>query len=258
MNLLEEEIRGLEDRDLGADDVIKEEDEEEDDGPDDDGDVDVRGEDDAIITPKKRRISARPKYQPRSSILKRFIPFGQRRKCNVQNSHDADIYEATMGPSRSNRLSAGNLPAVSGSVGSLDPPSPVIGSRPVLGRRRALSTGQESSDDRMGSSERRTSISSNSSHERDIWSTSAHLSLGLVEMDQDMVPDFAKPSANSGDEIDGLEEDRPVFVWTANHDRATVLRIGFKKRISAVWLEVYSLKQYVDLNLTAFEKILKK
>jgi phosphate transporter len=31
-----------------------------------------------------------------------------------------------------------------------------------------------------------------------------------------------------------------------------------KKRISALWLDLYALKQYVDLNLTAFEKILKK
>jgi hypothetical protein len=54
------------------------------------------------------------------------------------------------------------------------------------------------------------------------------------------------------------DDGRAVFVWTANNDYATVVRIGFKKRISALWLEAYALKQYVDLNLTAFEKILKK
>jgi phosphate transporter len=62
---------------------------------------------------------------------------------------------------------------------------------------------------------------------------------------------------NAEDESGEMEQ-RPVYVWTANNDYGTVLRIGFKKRISAVWLEAYALKQYVDLNLTAFEKILKK
>ena len=102
-------------------------------------------------------------------------------------------------------------------------------------------------------------MSSNSSHERDIWTmTRNHLSLGLVEMDPGMVPDFARPPRTDSNGQEDPEEERPVFVWTASHDRATVLRIGFKKRISAVWLDVYSLKQYVELNLTAFEKILKK
>lgn len=49
-----------------------------------------------------------------------------------------------------------------------------------------------------------------------------------------------------------------AYIWTANTDYGKVLRIGFKKRIATLWLDANSLKQYVDLNLTAFEKILKK
>jgi phosphate transporter len=48
------------------------------------------------------------------------------------------------------------------------------------------------------------------------------------------------------------------YIWTANSDYGKVVRIGFKKRIAALWLEGNSLGQYTELNMTAFEKILKK
>lgn len=68
------------------------------------------------------------------------------------------------------------------------------------------------------------------------------------------------PEASKGDQEEDEHEDdgRPVYVWTGSNDYATVMRLSFKRRISEVWLEAYALKQYVDLNLTAFEKILKK
>lgn len=58
--------------------------------------------------------------------------------------------------------------------------------------------------------------------------------------------------------MDLENEEGDAFIWTANTDYGKVLRIGFKKRIAALWLDANSLKQYVELNLTAFEKILKK
>jgi len=78
-------------------------------------------------------------------------------------------------------------------------------------------------------------------------------------MDASEVPEFQPaPVEVETEEEEEEDESRPVFVWTGTNDHATVMRIGFKKRISAVWLEAYALKQYVELNLTAFEKILKK
>ncbi|ORX38546.1 SPX domain-domain-containing protein [Kockovaella imperatae] len=263
VELLEEEIAALEYRDLGADDVIKEVDEEDEEGPEDDDDVEARGESDQLISPRYRRTSARPRFKPRASLFGRFTsPFKARRSANL-STHETDILEASVG--RQSRLAppGHGMTASVSTLGAGEPVSPSLQGSRTMPKRRAPSSDHDSAEDRMLAAERRTSMSSNSSHERDIWTTRTHLSLGLVEMDPDMVPDFARHTLASTENRENGEahednEEHPVFVWTASHDRATVLRIGFKKRISAVWLDVYSLKQYVDLNLTAFEKILKK
>lgn len=53
-------------------------------------------------------------------------------------------------------------------------------------------------------------------------------------------------------------DDGVAYIWTASSDYGKVLRIGFKKRIASLWLDGHSLRGYADLNMTAFEKILKK
>ena len=266
LEILEDEVRVLEDRDLGTDDVIKEEDEDEGDPDEEDGE---RSEGEALLSPRINGNStpARPKFRPRQSIFNRFTAgLGGRRRKPVKTIDQADILEAALAPPLGRRRSSSQPRGMTASVSTLGGASQATGqeegssSSPLLHGARSLSKlGRRSSEmeheDSGGGLDRRTSISSNSSH-GEFWSTRRrHLSLGLVQMDEDDVPPFAR-----GDDADahGFDGARPVFVWTANNDYATVVRIGFKKRISALWLEAYALKQYVDLNLTAFEKILKK
>jgi phosphate transporter len=120
-----------------------------------------------------------------------------------------------------------------------------------------------------GTLDRRMSMSSNSSHEPDRDFSSRHRlqELGLVQLDPVTVPFWAASplmdeeeggASGANGNGNGRNEAAPVYMWTANNGYAMVMRISFKKRISAVWLEAYALKQYVELNLTAFEKILKK
>lgn len=66
--------------------------------------------------------------------------------------------------------------------------------------------------------------------------------------------DASQLPADRGGERDGFTP----YIWSATTDYGKVVRIGFKKRIAQLWLEGNSLRQYVDLNMTAFEKILKK
>ena len=267
LEILEDEVLVLEDRDLGTDDVIKEEDEDEGDPDDEDGD---RSEGEALLSPRinPNATPARPKFQPRRSIFNRFTAgLGGRRRKGVKTIDQADILEAALAPPLDRRRSSsmprnGMMASVSTLGGASQAAGPDEGSSssPLLSSARSMPKlgGRRSSEmehDDSGGHDRRTSISSNSSH-GEFWSARRrHLSLGLVQMDEDDVPSFAR-----GDDVDanGFDGARPTFVWTANNDYATVVRIGFKKRISALWLEAYALKQYVDLNLTAFEKILKK
>ncbi|WVQ99989.1 hypothetical protein IAU59_007132 [Kwoniella sp. CBS 9459] len=272
--LLEEEIAGLEERDLGQDDTIKEVEEEDEDA---EGGL---GESQQLLG--SPAISPGPRSAPlrqRPSIVGRFKRFGRRRSV-MNNPDEADLLEAsipqTLRNPRSRSSNRGSRPGMSDSVSSgyfEDTPaiSPNPGKVPLPRKPRRSSDLDSSVDDLNGNgnshAERRTSVSSVSSHEGDFaWpSRTRYHSLGLVQMDPANVPDWALPRVSEGEENDG---DRhgfaaagarpPVFVWTANNDYGTVLRIGFKKRISAVWLEAYALKQYVDLNMTAFEKILKK
>ncbi|KAJ9107551.1 hypothetical protein QFC21_001010 [Naganishia friedmannii] len=78
--------------------------------------------------------------------------------------------------------------------------------------------------------------------------------LGLIPMDNTGLAD----SMISASSAQGGTSNLGSFIWTANSDYGKVVRIGFKKRIAALWLEGNSLGQYTDLNMTAFEKILKK
>ena len=270
LDLLIDEISVLEARDLGTDDVIKEEDEDERSNVDEEEGHTSEGE--ALINYRNSIFASpaagavRPKYRPRYSLLGRLGGFGRRRS-TIKNSDGADILEAAYAPALSRRRSSSQnrmLASVSTlegvqEEGSMSPRSNL---RPP-GIKRQVSI----DDDGLRSEanhDRRTSVSSASSHEPDFWSTrKTVLSLGLVEMEEEDIPSFvfSRPRLNGdaeGDAENGASDERPVFVWTANNDYSTVVRIGFKKRIAALWLEAYALKQYVDLNLTAFEKILKK
>ncbi|OCF37916.1 phosphate transporter [Kwoniella heveanensis BCC8398] len=275
--LLEGEIAGLEERDLGQDDTIKEVDEEE----EEDGEGGGLGESQQLLG--SPALSPGPKAAPllrqRPSIVGRLRRFGRRRSV-MNNPDEADLLEASIPqPLRHPRSKSGNRssrPGMSDSVSSGyfdDTPaiSPNPGKVPLPRKPRRSSDLESSVDDLNGNSnghtDRRTSVSSVSSHEGELsWPLrTRYHSLGLVQMDPAIVPDWALPRISEDEEQDGghhgfapPDARRPVFVWTANNDYGTVLRIGFKKRISAVWLEAYALKQYVDLNMTAFEKILKK
>jgi len=253
---MEEEIAALEDRDLGPDDVIKEEDEDE------DGVDDEAGEGEALLSPQTPKTPARPPAQPHKSMFSRLAPaFGRyhRRKSAVPGQHEADIMEASIGSTRrarSRSVSGGMEQSIS-SFGADDRPR----SR-VPGPKRGRRSSEMDSEDGGGTVDRRTSFSSASSHERDLgWPRRAGHSLGLVAMDRSDMPSIivnGPPSPSQEQVSHEGNGHRQVLVWTANNDYGTVLRISFKKRISAVWLEAYALKQYVELNLTAFEKILKK
>jgi phosphate transporter len=268
-----DEITAIEDRELGGDDVIKEENEDEADGSDYDGEG-LNGESDVLLRrsshsnfPNTSNANAnRPLMQKRASIMHRLgAGWKSRRRGSAlpTSTHEADLMEASVAslqPRRSSiegangrRLSQSADEAMLSPTAEL-PPS----ASPTSPARRKTS--------------RRASMSSTSSHERDfVLPRTRWQSLELVEMDEGEVPDFARsPNAiingngngngNGDAEMGDIQEesDRPVYMWTGSNDHATVMRIGFKKRVSANWLEAYALKQYVDLNLTAFEKILKK
>ena len=47
-------------------------------------------------------------------------------------------------------------------------------------------------------------------------------------------------------------------IWTAKTDYAWDTRILFKRRITALYIQLTSLKSYVDINYAGFRKILKK
>ncbi len=134
---------------------------------------------------------------------------------------------------------------------------------------------RDRSQARSDSIARRLSMSSASSGE---WATQRWRgNLGLVPMDTTHLPlsgsVFSEGGATGGLGRPGGSEDHAgdlrlnladvtgaqvAYIWTANTDYGKVLRIGFKKRIAVLWLEAHSLRQYVELNMTAFEKILKK
>ncbi|KAL7422800.1 low-affinity phosphate transporter [Cryptotrichosporon argae] len=269
------EVTALEDAEGygdAEDDVILEEDEDQDGGGDGDGDGAHEG--DNLLPRQHDRAShspVRPVMRGRTSIFGRLVnPRGFRR--GQPSADAADLLEAAyQRPGHTRSLSRTREP-MTPSVD--DPMSPPLGRgrvplpRPSRGRR---SSDLESSVDDVAAldrSDRRTSVSSQSSG-APTWPRRRHRSLGLALMDPSSVPDWARgvnaanahaPLTDSVTSLGTASEAgrRPTYVWTANNDFATITRIGFKKRITPLWLDAYALKQYVDLNLTAFEKILKK
>ena len=256
-----DEVETLEAGDMGMDDTIQEENEDDADGDDEDGEG--IGEGEALLSPQIPNTSrANPK--PPSSMLSRLAPaFGRRRKSVINAQHEADILEASM-PSSARGVSRRSVTRSMDQSGSSGFPFDEAGNisenrgRVPLPKRGRRPSSLDSEG--TGTHDRRTSMSSNSSHEHDLTFPRRRLhSLGLVQMDPSAVPSGADHSGGNGEGADGISEgNKPVYIWTANDDYGTLLRISLKKRISAVWLEVYALKQYVALNFTAFEKILKK
>lgn len=88
--------------------------------------------------------------------------------------------------------------------------------------------------------------------------------LGLIPMldptplSDSIFSSSAAVQSTGGPRLSGEESEGVDYIWTASSDYGKVLRIGFKKRIARMWLDGYALKGYVELNMTAFEKILKK
>lgn len=272
---LEDEVARMEERDLVQDDTIKEVDEENEDaegGPDEQQDNPSTRETDNLLGPSSSPTRARsPLSRPRPSFVGRLgssFNFGRRKSAALPSSRDPDILEASIQPTyRPSRSPGATRTRMSDSMTSSyfdeSPSGRVPG--PRSGRR--VSDLESSVDDirtTSGGHDRRTSVSSLSSHEGDFnWPRRLYHSLGLVQMDPATVPDWAATSVGDVEEgrygfLHGPNAKQAIFVWTANNDYATVLRIGLKKRISKVWLDAYALKQYVELNMTAFEKILKK
>lgn len=288
---LADDIALQEERDLtgGLEPAIKEEDEEGDeDGDEDDARTEGGAESSGLLSPRIVRSDShtaqpanRPKMKARNSI---FGGFGGWNRRKVPTQHEADVLEASMAPAsrsqRSRSMSASrstwgrssttSAAAASGALEDGPPSSPRFG-KTQPGKKNRRSSDFESSEEAGNDPNRRLSMSSASSHERDLGGLRRRMQdLGLMIMDPSDLPAWARDQGP----YDGLNQEHragmsssnhqnqgdedPYYVWTATNDHAQVLKIGFKKRIAALWLDAYSLKQYVDLNLTAFEKILKK
>ncbi|OWZ77511.1 phosphate transporter [Cryptococcus neoformans Bt85] len=272
---LEEEVARLEERDLVQDDTIKEVDEENEDAEGGQGErqdnPSIR-ETDNLLSPSSSPTRARsPISRPRPSFVGRLgnsFNFGRRKSAALPSPRDPDILEASIQPTyRPLRSPSATRTRMSDSMTSSYFEEPASGRVPKPRSGRRVSDLESSVDDirtTPGGHDRRASVSSLSSHEGDFnWPRRLYHSLGLVQMDPATVPDWATTSVGDVEEgRNGFLHDpnakQAIFVWTANNDYATVLRIGLKKRISKVWLDAYALKQYVELNMTAFEKILKK
>ena len=259
LGLLQQEVTTLEDRDLGTEDVIKEEDEDE----DEDDDEGTRAtESHGLLDSQAPAPPSKPPAKSRTSMFARLAPPFGRSKRKKTGRHEADILEASLGDMRGVRSRSTSV-GMDQSIASGFPGDERLSVATSRGRVPALKKGRRSSDmesfdDGTGMLDRRTSVSSASSHERDASRPLRRFhSLGLVQMDPASVPINITNGSGEGEEQGGRMRES-VLIWTANNQYGTVLRIGFKKRISAIWLDAYSLKQYVELNLTAFEKILKK
>lgn len=188
----------------------------------------------------------RPAQRKRNSIFGRLPGMG---RSSVSGDH-ADIFQSTLpAPVRtsSSRQRSRSIQYADEemSPGTRTKPLPPI-------RARAFSEVSSAGDDRRHSF---STTSSAGAWRQSLAASSGH-NLGLVAMDPSAYPEWLKEEVQRDEESVGIGGE--FYNWTGNSDYATVLRIGFKKRISALWLDLYALKQYVDLNFTAFEKILKK
>jgi phosphate transporter len=57
---------------------------------------------------------------------------------------------------------------------------------------------------------------------------------------------------------DSISSSHDENIWTARTDFAWDTRILFKRRITALYIQLTSLKSYVEINYSGFRKILKK
>lgn len=244
-DLIEGEVHSIEVRELhGAEDeVIREEEEDEDYEPSE-GD---------ILLGRTPTSPHRTPQRKRSSFFGR-LPGMPKIGQGVVSGDAADIMESTLPATIRTPGSRQRSRSIPYPLGTEEGSAPVSPKTPRPRRTRALSD-LSSADD---AHDRRTSISSVSTGLGASWMRSsirAH-KLGLQVIHPSQYPDWLKEEVTR-DEEEGSS--KPAFYnWTGNSDYATVLRIGMKKRIAALWLDLYALKQYVDLNFTAFEKILKK
>ncbi|EJT46893.1 phosphate transporter [Trichosporon asahii var. asahii CBS 2479] len=237
---LEAEVRQIEDREFHGDTVIYEE-----------GEWDTNERDPLTSSQlssgggSPTNSMHRPGNRKRGSIFGRLPGMG---RASVSGDH-ADIFQSTL-PAQVRTTEGRRRSIAYAEEGEVSP-----GTRTKLlppTRGRALSEVSSADDPRRQS----FSTLSSAGNWRQSLSIHGH-NLGLVPMNPSAYPEWLKEEVARDEEAIGLAPG-DYYNWTGNADYATVLRIGFKKRISALWLDLYALKQYVDLNFTAFEKILKK
>ncbi|KAJ9123204.1 hypothetical protein QFC22_001397 [Naganishia vaughanmartiniae] len=192
-------------------------------------------------------------------FFKRFGAFG---RTSTDTKDETDLLEAALAPAvlqqsqLGGRSMSGNPRSRSRSINPVSPhtkngsntgPSPKF--------KRAVSDYELPSPGMAPTTrEHRLSVSSASSGGGAGHGYRFRGNLGLIPMDNTGLAD----SMVSASSAQGGTSNFGSFIWTANSDYGKVVRIGFKKRIAALWLEGHSLGQYTDLNMTAFEKILKK
>ena len=254
------EVRVLEEREF--DDVIEEEDEDEEGASDretNQGTSGFRSSQDGAgleegLPPTKARRSSYTPQSPQLNTNKSFMQknlasFSNRFLSTDPHRDEADLLEASLTPQVQQETRAR--------------------SRSNARRARLSRTGTSSDIGRRPSSNdenRRMSASSASSGGLGpAASMSRHRgNLGLIPMtdptplSDSIFSSSAAAHSAGGPRLSGDDGDAVDYIWTASSDYGKVLRIGFKKRIARMWLDGYALKGYVELNLTAFEKILKK
>lgn len=267
---LQNEIKMLEDREL--EDVIEEEDEDEE--REGGGDVDAEA---YTNSQSGSRLEASRRFSQDEEALGGlsspptqtaatpgfFKRFGQLNRPAPDTKDDTDLLEAALAPavlqqSQQTARALGNKPRSKSRSGY--PASPMrngsnAGPSPKF--KRSVSD-YELPSPSMGANaarEHRLSVSSASSG-GGVHGYRFRGNLGLIPMDNTGLADsmISSASAQGG----GFTHAPPSYIWTASSDYGKVVRIGFKKRIAALWLEGNYLGQYTDLNMTAFEKILKK
>lgn len=247
-DLIEDEVSSIEERELKLDaeeDVILEENEE--------GDPEGLGVEEGDLLLRTPTTTPSRAVRKRSSIFGRLPTFG--RRSSVSN-HQADIFESDL-PSdvrtSQSRQRSRSIALPGGGAGTSSDTD--TGHSPRRMRNRALSDLSSVGDEHV---ERRGSFSSVSTTFGNWRANRRGHKLGLTPVDPSTYPEWLVDELRA-DDVEMAGPRAPVFYnWKGNTDYATVLRIGMKKRISALWQDLYALKQYVDLNDTAFQKILKK
>jgi phosphate transporter len=246
------EVRVLEEREFQ--DVIQEEDEDEEGMSDREaqGNSGFRSSQDGGLEEGASRpsgtLARRSSYAPPSPQANGYMKTLHNRFFSSDpHRDDADLLEASLTPQVQQETRAR--------------------SRSNARRARMSRTGTSSDQGRRTSDElRRMSASSASSGGLGPAASLGRYrgNLGLIPMsDPTPLSDSIFSSAAAahsagGPRLSGEDGEGIDYIWTASSDYGKVLRIGFKKRIARMWLDGFALKGYVDLNMTAFEKILKK